>query len=678
MKILTLLLAPVMFILRRMRYTGRFGLVAVLAIMPISYFMVLLAEELRTDLVIAQREKVGLALYSEGGVVLHQTQVYVARAQGAVGVATLKPGAKAAQQDVDEAMQKMASRVDRADLPGLQKSWQQTQAQWVAYKQKSAHFDRDSMTTDHQALISAWLAFLREVADASGLARDPDVRGAYLADAVVRTLPEMGDQVAQLGATGVVVLGVPGFAKEWRRMNTMLDTLQGKRNELKDALDRAGRDGGGMTRALTQANTQIVASTDRFIELVRKSILSGSREMAPQAWEDASEKALTEFYATADDGVTDELRSLVGWRVRSLALRFWGTNLLALAMVLLLAYAAISMFLSIRHSARELEGGTRRAGSGDLSHRIVLSSSDELAAVATRFNGMVESLETLVASLEQASTAVDAAAKDIGGLAGALAGDATHQSEATTNMAVTMEEMNAGVNEIAKFAADAEQMASQSGRVSAEGEQLMGQTGQEIGRIAHAVELSSGVIEELVTNSGQISVIVTTIKDIAEQTNLLALNAAIEAARAGDSGRGFAVVADEVRKLAERTSRATVEITGMIGLIQEGTEQAGAAMQRGVAQVAEGVALTGTAGEAMHQICESLNHVVSQISDISAALREQSLTSNEIAGNIDRVAQMAEKNHAAVNQTLTITRSLESLATRLNKQIRQLRGDGNV
>ena len=90
-----------------------------------------------------------------------------------------------------------------------------------------------------------------------------------------------------------------------------------------------------------------------------------------------------------------------------------------------------------------------------------------------------------------------------------------------------------------------------------------------IEEFAQRQDTTAEAVAQLHARTGEIDGIVKLIKDIADQTNLLALNAAIEAARAGEAGRGFAVVADEVRKLAERTTRATAEISSLVHTIQD-------------------------------------------------------------------------------------------------------------
>jgi len=75
----------------------------------------------------------------------------------------------------------------------------------------------------------------------------------------------------------------------------------------------------------------------------------------------------------------------------------------------------------------------------------------------------------------------------------------------------------------------------------------------------------------------------------------------------------------------------------------------------------------------MEKIKAGTARVVGSVNDISRALKEQSAASNEIAKNVERIAQMANANSTAVADSTATARTLETLASGLQDEARHYR-----
>ena len=308
-------------------------------------------------------------------------------------------------------------------------------------------------------------------------------------------------------------------------------------------------------------------------------------------------------------------------------------------------------------------------GEGDLTRRVDDSRRDELGELGRWFNAFVGQVRGLVAEVAGAAGQVAALATQIAASAEEMATGMKQQSEQTTQVSAAVEELSAAVVEVARKSSDAAGAAEAAGRHAQEGEEVVGRSVAGIRRISEVVREGAGAVTDLGTRAEQIGRIVAVITDIADQTNLLALNAAIEAARAGEQGRGFAVVADEVRKLAERTQRATEEVSQSIDAIQQQTRSAVEQITAGGGEVEQSVALADQTSAALRTILNGSRSVASMVQAIAAAGEQQAAASEQISRNVESISAVTRQSSEGAAQAATAATQLSTHAEQLQRLI---------
>ena len=241
---------------------------------------------------------------------------------------------------------------------------------------------------------------------------------------------------------------------------------------------------------------------------------------------------------------------------------FW-FNVAGLAIAL--AAGLVIAFLGSRRMARpilDLVGSARQIASGDLTHRAVRESDDEIGVLADSFNAMAANLETTVAKISGATEKTRSVAEAVDGRTRAIIRSSEEGTTVLGEADTSIDRFNAGVLRIAEnvevLSASSEETSSSILEMVASMEEVSKQTDA----LFESVEQTSSATSQMVSSIREVDRSVDHLQGFVTDTgaSMLEMNASItevehNAARSSE----LAVATAEAAESGMRAVRETID-----------------------------------------------------------------------------------------------------------------------
>ena len=306
--------------------------------------------------------------------------------------------------------------------------------------------------------------------------------------------------------------------------------------------------------------------------------------------------------------------------------------------------------------------GELAQGEGDLSLRLPVRGDSEIDRLRLAVNCFMQKLQDMVRTIVGDTQTLTQVATTLSQVATGLVNDMDSERSHTHEVTTGVDQMATTIRQVAISTIQAAEAAGAGEAKARAGQDVVQGTTHAIDGLSAEVRAAAEVIGRLEEASGRIVTVLDAIGVISSRTNLLALNAAIEAARAGQHGRGFAVVADEVRSLAVRTQESTLEVREILDQVRIGTQEAIAAMERGLSQADASVTQSAEANAALGAILQSVRTISAMTSEIATAADEQAKVAEIVSDKISVIDHLSRKTSASATEAQQTSLNLTALA----------------
>ncbi|WAC45700.1 methyl-accepting chemotaxis protein [Pseudomonas sp. SL4(2022)] len=642
---MTGVLKPGMRLLERFSFARKFQLVFVLFALPLMFSLWVISSNFKSRLTFIDSELEGIsALQLMAGVQqeLIDQRTLLSRWKG-----TDKPAEALLRARTDE-LDNALLKLDEPLKSALYGDHARQRLQSLNNEKAGLSVDvlgklalPDALESYQKGLLNL-LALREQVATDSGLILDPHIDTYLMMEQLTYTLPRLLEQLGSFASQGYGAVVSKHFTLQSRVLiRDLRRNLDESRSQLRKAQSTLGIEAPQAMRQMKAPYDEALQGYEAFLAGIDRDMFESSpMALTPEQFVQRVSELETQLRDLQRALYTQFALSLGEYRHKALVGMIEVIIVFSL-LTLLALYVLFCLNASIRRGTAGIIEAAEGLRDGDLRVRMQVYGLDDLANIAQALNTAVGQLRGSMLGVNQQSQQLGSTVQVLNGEARNALQSVEQQRSQMSQIAAAATQMAATAQSVAQSCEQAAVEASQTREIASQSNQRSARTSQSMRQLSIRLGDSATTLQQLRSQTEQITRVVDVIKGIAEQTNLLALNAAIEAARAGDQGRGFAVVADEVRSLSQRTQNSTAEIADTVANLHRVVGQSVTQMEDAVRQAEGDVGSVLAMGEDLSAIVESVQLVTDRLAQIATAAEQQAATADEVNDSIQQVDQAA-------------------------------------